>query len=394
MVEIVNLEESLQRYQGFLQQDPNNPHLIAKLVDLQLQAGYFEDARVLLAHGLDHLPDEPGLLFRRATLALATGELECVVAVLNTLLSQGHSASAIYYNLAYAYLLQGNVELAKHTLDVMEDNNDVAAIPERYLLRGRILHHLGDLDHALQVVLHYIETNSETAEAMGLLALLYFDKGESETAQQWAQKVLNVDANSHEALVTSGSLALEQQDIRNAGVFFSQVMENHPESGRACLGQGLVAMAQQNLQLAHEYLKKAVQFMPNHLGTWNTLAWCEIFLGDFKGAKATLDRAMSIDHNFAETHGTLAVIAVYEGRLEEAKRITKRALGLNPNSFAARYAQSLLLAQAGKEKMSAKLMEKILASEVEAGKGTIQDALLRLQRQQSTQADRGKNDIH
>jgi Tfp pilus assembly protein PilF len=140
---------------------------------------------------------------------------------------------------------------------------------------------------------------------------------------------------------------------------------------------GLTDMLAQNLPKAIEDLKNAVRYMPNHIGTWHALAWCMIVSNDLASARESFDKAMEIDHNFGETHGGLAVIAVMEGRLTEAEGLIKRALRLDPRSFAARFAQSLMLAQRGKPEVAQELIQKILKSPVMEGGESLQDILLR-----------------
>jgi len=72
------------------------------------------------------------------------------------------------------------------------------------------------------------------------------------------------------------------------------------------------------------------------------LAWCQIVKNDFVAAEASFNRSMEIDRNFGETHGGLAVVHVMQNRIDIAEPEIKRALRLNPQSFAARFAQSLL----------------------------------------------------
>ncbi|MBA4152012.1 MAG: hypothetical protein C0509_05570, partial [Acinetobacter sp.] len=51
---------------------------------------------------------------------------------------------------------------------------------------------------------------------------------------------------------------------------------------------------------------------------------------------------------FGETHGGLAVVDALDGKHDNARLGIRRALKLNPHSMSARYAEIVLLQQAGK----------------------------------------------
>jgi Tfp pilus assembly protein PilF len=91
---------------------------------------------------------------------------------------------------------------------------------------------------------------------------------------------------------------------------------------------GLTAMFSLNLDRALENLQRAVRHMPEHIGTWHSLAWCQILKRDFAAAQETFDRAMALDRNFGETHGELAVVHILQGKPEAADPEIKRALRL------------------------------------------------------------------
>jgi predicted Zn-dependent protease len=126
--------------------------------------------------------------------------------------------------------------------------------------------------------------------------------------------------------------------------------------------------------------------MPSHLGTWHALSWAQLVSDDVAGARKSMESAMEIDHNFGETHGGLAVIDIIENNKESAKERIKRALRLDKNSFAARFAQSLLLQESDPEKAQA-IIKNIMSFQLSEGK-TLQDTLAHIIRQQTSNTSR------
>ena len=66
-----SIRAELERYAGFLEQDPANPRLAAEVVERHMQLGDREAAEAVLDRGLRATPGDPRLLGLLGTLALA-----------------------------------------------------------------------------------------------------------------------------------------------------------------------------------------------------------------------------------------------------------------------------------------------------------------------------------
>jgi tetratricopeptide (TPR) repeat protein len=354
-----DLYEQLNRYRAFYDQDPDNQHILSQLVDIETQLGEFDEAKIHLAHGLKLWPDEPALRFRDATIKLATGDAIEASDILKGLLKEGVDNAAVRYNLGYACLSTGDIEYANAMFESIDAQE--VELPELPLMQSRTLHHLGQLDDAIAKAEDYLSRHPDSGEALGILALLHLDNEEYASAKKLALNAYAVDSDNREALITLGSVALEELEPAEAQKFFSQTTKKYPTSGRAWAGTGMMHMMVHDLDKAQVALETSVKYMPNHIGTWHALAWCQIVQGDLEGAQDSFNQANSIDHNFGETHGGLAVIAALRGDWETADRGSKVALRLDPESFAGRFAQSLALERKDPQAAQA-LIEKMLTS--------------------------------
>jgi Tfp pilus assembly protein PilF len=131
-----------------------------------------------------------------------------------------------------------------------------------------------------------------------------------------------------------------------------------------------------DLDRALENLQRAVRYMPDHIGTWHSLAWCQILKRDFAGAQESFDRAMALDRTFGETHGGLAVVHILQGTPDIAEPEVRRALRLDPKCFSGRFAQSLLLQKSDPAAAQA-IVQGIMSSSVVEGGEKLQDILQR-----------------
>ncbi|WP_170866243.1 tetratricopeptide repeat protein [Pseudomonas sp. NFACC24-1] len=134
----------------------------------------------------------------------------------------------------------------------------------------------------------------------------------------------------------------------------------HPECGRAWSGLARLEFNELEFDAAEEHLKTAVKFMPDHIGTWHLLAWIYILRGDSIQARRALDCSYALDRNFGETHGGLAIVDILEGMTERAQKGIRRALKLKPDGLSARYAEALLLQQAGHPEKAAQVIDQVL----------------------------------
>ena len=368
----------LERKLAFLEQDPTNANLLADIADNYIRLGEFTQAQAYIDQGLSINNQHLALQFVQSTLALALNDPDTAIALLKTL-KKNNSAEAVIYNLAYAYMLKGKPEKAKFELLAIIDLPQL--MPSAWLLFARVCHHLGEMDEAKEAAEKYIEQCPSDPEGVGVLAFIKVDM-QAEDAEEWADKALVIDANNVEALLTQGSIALNEVNLSKAVPHFEKAVSVKPSSGRAHAGLGLIHMANNDLQSARQSLETAVINMPNHIGTWHALAWSQILMDDLNAAKESFDKANTIDRNFGETYGGLAVIAVRQGQLDKAKGLIRKAFGLNSRSFAARYAQTLIITKTGGAKGNEKalvMIDKILDSKVGQGASSLKELLIQLQ---------------
>ena len=374
------LRSRLERYSGFLAQDPDNAGLANEVAGTHLRLGHFAEAREVLKASLTRHPLDPALLSTLASVAMASGTPLEAIDILQGLIQSGHDHPVNRYNLAYALLYARRFAEARDVLLPVVDNPQV---PEAPLLLARCLHHLGELDEAIRRLTDFAAHHPQHGEAQGVLALLHLDAMHSEQARAAAELAIKANPDDLPAQVTLGTLALETQDDKASTEYFEHALKRHPQSGRAWSGLALATMLKLDLPKAIEQLKTAVQHMPGHIGTWHSLAWCQLLTDDLEGAKQSFEQSMEIDRSFGESHGGLAVVAVLQGRLDDAEQSIKRALRLDSNSFAGRFAQSLILNKTDPAKAQA-LLKQMLSNPVVAGGESLQTILQRAIRQRQT----------
>jgi tetratricopeptide (TPR) repeat protein len=265
------------------------------------------------------------------------------------------------YSVAYLLALAGRYSEAKEHLE---------RLPEAGLLLARVHHYLGDVTQAISLAEAYAAAYPDDSRVAGELAMLYLDARELAKARAWVERAMAGEGRTAEALCSAGWLAIGEQEEDRAEALLDQALEQNPASGRAWVGKGLTAMLRGDLAAAEEPLARAAAGpMAMHVGTWLTLAWCQLLQGKLDAAEASARQAYTLERAFGETHGTLAVIEALRGEETRARRRADTALRLDPGSLGGRYALLLVEASSGEE--HAKGVHDILASERLFSGGTL-----------------------
>lgn len=343
---------------AFADRDPYNPVLLCDLVDELLMAGAVDEALACLNKTPVVVREFPAVRFREARCALMQGDATAAIALLTPLAANVKDAPiGVVHDLAYAQFVAGLPEKALETLaEVRAAEDDNAAIS---LLRARILHRQQQLGEALDALAH-IKSGARLPEVQGVRSLLWLDLGDCERAAAEADAALKSDPDQHEAGLVSGTLALRTQRLQESALAFERVLAHYGDSGRAWLGLGQNLMLRGDIPAARSLLERATNAMPGHIGTWHTLAWCQLLGGDLVGAKRSFDKAFALDRTFGETHGGFALVHALRSERKEAEDSIKRAMRLDPQGHCARYAESVLLLDEGRKDEACALIDGIL----------------------------------
>jgi tetratricopeptide (TPR) repeat protein len=165
-------------------------------------------------NALARWPSHPAQLSRLANVAMANGEPDLAIRLLNGLLESGQNDPVVHYSVAYAYLYVGQADKVKQELLKIADVTE--KLPQALLLLARAQHYLGEMDEAIKNARAYLEKNPDDPEALGVLALLNPDSEHTDEARAAAEKTLSLSQDNLNALVTLGSLALGTQDAEQA----------------------------------------------------------------------------------------------------------------------------------------------------------------------------------
>ncbi|MBK4735681.1 tetratricopeptide repeat protein [Noviherbaspirillum pedocola] len=339
---------------GYLAHDPSNLPLLQDASHEAMQLGLWREAHELLDRTLALSPTDAPSRYRMSVALMMEHDPIASLEYSQALIDEGVDAPAVLYQHARALILAGRHAEAEPLFERLAPH--ASELPEFALLHIRALHGAGKLDEAAALA----ATMEADPIAQGMLSLIRIDNDDLEAGAALAREVLAHDPDNVDALLASATAAVAMEDAEAALPQFERVAALHADSGRAWMGIALARLSAGDIAGGREAFEKTVRLLPGHLGSWNALAWVQMMQNDLDAAQETLEAAMRQDRNFGETHGTLAVLLASRGQWDEARHETDIALRLQPESFAGRFAQTLIIEHRGRPQLSQQMLRQIM----------------------------------
>ncbi|WP_160153359.1 tetratricopeptide repeat protein [Microbulbifer sp. ALW1] len=355
---MINIEkqEALQRLRKFWEQDRENPLLTQDLLSKYFETGALDQGREFI----DALPESvlgfPSVSHSAGMLCLAVSDYRQAEFCFRWADAKAPGQLAIQYNLAYTMFQQHQYAEAETILQSIAEPT-----AEVLVLKARADHHLGKFDHAIDALDAAIALDGDL-QASGLLALVYNDCGSREKAIELAEMVLEQEPHQFEALLAMADAYTALQSYAEASRWCDMGLTEYPSVGRFWTVKGQLQLVDFDFNEARASFTKAVELMPEHIGTWHLLGWSEVLRDDLGAALHAFERALELNRNFAESHGGLAVVNALQGNWDTAQQASKRALGLDHSNLSGRYAEALCLEHRGQAGAAEQLRQKLFAT--------------------------------
>jgi tetratricopeptide (TPR) repeat protein len=353
-----------------LDHDPDNVRLITDAASAAFEEGQYDEAAALLGRHEQIAPLTFESLHLAGLIAMRRQDWEGAAACFARLMEAGQDTPAIRFNRAWSLAMAGKFDAA---LDLL-DRASVESLPQAAQLLVQLLHDRGDFDTAAAQARHLFALHPGHRGLAAVTATLAIDIEDLELARRAAEQA----GNHPDALTTLGTLALGEDDPKEAALLFAAALARAPSSPRALVGRGLVRLLDDDKVRAAADLDEGAELFGTHLGSWIAAGWAHFVAGDRAAARQRFETALALDDNFAESHGSLAVVDLLDGKLEKARQQCEVALRLDRQCFSAALASMLLSVGAGDADTAQRIFEKALHTEIDASGRTVAQALARL----------------
>lgn len=366
------LQQTIERYEKFVEFDAGNHLLWLSLGDLYHQAARLDKAAACFERCLELDPAHAPARSRLASVLISEHRFAEAEQSLRQMIDAGETDAALFHNLGLTLFYQDRWSEARERF--AEAAARGLGAPANYKYLAYALHHLGRMDDALAACRRWVEL-AGNADSNGYLALLEMDNGNMARARELALAVLAQHPQHVHSNIVAGSASVEHQEMRAAREHFQSVLRQQPDGGRAWLGLGLVELYEQRHAEAIEALDRAATLMPGNPGVRVALGWARLAARDVVGAERTFQEAVAVDRNFAESHGGLATAYAFQRKIDLAQSEIKIAMRLDPGGFGAVFAKTILLKLHGRDQQAKDLLARLLEQAPVEGAPTLIEQL-------------------
>lgn len=119
-------------------------------------------------------------------------------------------------------------------------------------------------------------------------------------------------------------------------------------------------MLAQDLPAAIQSFDRAVQTVPEHIGTWIGQGWALALHGALAAAQQSFETAVDLDRNFVESHGGLAVVLAMQDSRDAAAEHAELAMRLDRGNLSGQFAQAILRGDVRDQASLQRLTQRIL----------------------------------
>ena len=167
------------------------------------------------------------------------------------------------------------------------------------------------------------------------LAIQNHQNNNLQDAQNYYQKVLELDPNHSQTLNNLGAIFLVLRERQKAKSCYEKVIELNPNFVNAYNNIGNILKELGEIEKAKECYEKAISINPNYVNAHYNLGNIFQELGERQKAKGCYEKAISINPNYADAHNNLGNILKELGEIEKAKECYEKAIEINPDLFSA-----------------------------------------------------------
>jgi predicted O-linked N-acetylglucosamine transferase (SPINDLY family) len=201
---------------------------------------------------------------------------------------------------------------------------------DRLIDAGFAQHEAGRLDQAEALYREALAGDPKHAEALHLLGLVSFQRGEFQSAIELIECAIPELDDLPEAHLNLGNAMREVGRLTEAVGCYRRAIDLDPAYGMAHSNLAHVLNEQGLFEAGLESSRRALELIPDFLGAHVNCAAALLGLERFAEAEAPLRRAVVLAPDKAEGHRDLGEVLVKLGRLDEAVVSYHRALDLNP----------------------------------------------------------------
>lgn len=283
-----------------------------------------------------------------------------------------------------------NVEFAKQLQAFLEKGDTKGAIAhfanipaelsediELKLLLGALYYSDAQFDNAIYVANEVLEKDPGNMDALELISMANYSKGDKKAysatasqilkadpnntavnlqkaqdyatnkkwklARQSYQKALKGDPTNEDAMFGYAQMSYYTDDLDIAAEYFQKILDKHPDDAAALAYMGKLSYDDGNYLRASNYAREALKYDPNNYDYWMDLGTYQRYQGKFDDAASSWKKATEIDPNYFLAYAYLAGNYDDLGKFDLALQNYQKVIETNPDYYFA-YESAAILA--------------------------------------------------
>jgi tetratricopeptide (TPR) repeat protein len=287
-------ENAIALYRRVLEDDDTNELIRTRLVNLYLSMDEKDKALAELWDLKNLLPESHSVDITISRILLTQEKYDETIDLLSETLQQFPELGAVNYLLGMAYYQKGDMENAGKQLRFIKPAANV--YEDSILLQARILKDGKNLDGAVQLLEKELADGSTRKPSFIIfLASLYREKEEIDQGREVYAQGMELFPDNVSLLYSYGIFLEKIKEQEQAMAIMQQVLNLEPDNAAALNYVGYTwADKNVHLEKAYEYIRKAVDLMPQDGYIRDSLGWVYFKMGDTEQAIVELEKALEM----------------------------------------------------------------------------------------------------
>ena len=321
-------DKAVSVYQRIIEEGESTDMAKTRLVNLYLKIDENDKALDLLRELRTVLPESFNVDITITRILLNQEKYDEAVMILEDVLQTNPALTVMRYLLGMAYFRKKDLEKAVEQLEMIPAESNL--YEDTIFLRVKILSEAEDQAGAIELLEKQIaEPSTSKPSFYILLASLYREREEAEQGKEVYVQALQLYPQDAELLYNYGIFLEKIGEQENAMSTMQAVLVLEPDNGPALNYVGYTwADKGVNFEKALEYIKKAVELMPDDGYVRDSLGWVHFKMGNISQAVIELEKASAMVEDDPIIHEHLGDAYLQAKELEKALASYKEAYRL------------------------------------------------------------------
>ena len=306
-----------------------------------LQDRDVEGALNLVDEVLAESPTNNRALMIRGTIALSKRDAPQAIADFSTLLRDQPNNLRVVRQLAAAYILNGQEDLAK---DLVQRAVEIdSSSKDLNLLYARLQGKDQEFDSAISTVNQLIETDNQDLASIKTLFDLQVASKDYEGAKETADKLKSISEDNPLGYYLSGVLSQNDNDISSAERDYLTALEKNPRANEPLSALVRLYVSQEQIEKAFAFLDNMITEDPEYLVPYNLKGELALSQKDYPLATKSFEQAISQNATWWLPYRGLSLVHAVQNDIDGSFASLQR--GIDNGANAERLGIDLALAQ-------------------------------------------------